>query len=366
MTVPYIDLRRQHDPLREDIQAAVARVLDHGQFILGPEVAQLEAALSERLGVHAVVAVKSGTDALRLALQVHGVGAGDEVITVSHTFLGTAAAIVSVGATPVFVDLQPDSLTIDPKQIEAALTERTRAIIAVHLGGIPADLGPIQALCVKNGLALIEDCAQAIGAHYQGTHVGSVGTGCFSLHPIKSLGACGDGGFVSLGDEAVTQRLRLLRNNGLVDRDHCTAISGHSRLDTLQAAILLVKLRHLDDWLAQRQAHAEAYRAGLGEFFPLLIPPAQSLPAYSSFVIRTDNRRALMAHASAAGFDLKVHYPVPVHLQPPYERFSRGPLPITEKAVQRIVSLPVSPELSSADRDALIECLQTFAGKANA
>lgn len=362
MRVPYLDLVAQLAPLRARILEAVGRVLDHGQFVLGPEVDRLEQRLAERLGVRHVVTLASGTDALRLALRLAGIGPGDEVLTVSHSFLATASSVVLEGATPVFVDIHPDTLSMDPARLADALTPRTRAVIPVHLGGVPCDLAPIADFSRAHDLALVEDCAQAIGASYRGRSVGTTDLGCFSLHPIKSLGALGDGGFLTLADDDRAAHARLLRNNGLRDRDHCSEIAAHSRLDTLQAAILLVELDELDAWMTTRRAHAHAYATALADHFAIPEIPADAEPAPSTFVIRSPDRDALIAHCREHGVDLKVHYPVPIHRQDAFARHASAAtrLPVTERAVAEIVSLPCSPALSPAQRDLVIRTLIAF------
>jgi dTDP-4-amino-4,6-dideoxygalactose transaminase len=248
LSIPYVNVAAQHVQLHAELLAAVSRVLAHGHFILGPEVSEFEQRFAELCGVRHAVAVGNGTDALVLALRALEIGSGDEVITPPNSFVASAAAIALVGARPVFVDVGAD-LNIDPEKIEAAITPRTRAILPVHLTGRPAAMDPIMTLARLRGLAVIEDCAQAVMAEYGGQRVGSIGDiGCFSLHPLKTLSACGDGGVLTTGSPVVETRLRELRNIGLKTRDECVAWSGNSRLDTLQAAMLLVKLPHLADW----------------------------------------------------------------------------------------------------------------------
>lgn len=360
--VPFVDLVAQHEALRQPLLDAVAGVLSHGQFILGPELRSLEADLRGRTGAKHAFGVASCTDALRLALQLHGVGPGDEVLTVSHSFFATATAIALVGATPRFVDVDPDTLLMDPDKLPGLLTPRTRAVMPVHLCGVPCDMAAITAFCEAHGLALIEDCAQAIGARYRGQHVGTFGTGAFSFHPLKTLSACGDAGLITLRDDAQATRLQRLRNLGLRDRDHCDEVSAHSRLDTLQAAILGVKLKHLDDWLDARRAHASAYAEGLRGVYPLMGVPEGGEPAPTTYVIRHPERDGLIAAMAGAGFDLKVHYPVAIHRQAAFSRYATDPLPVTERISGEIISLPCSPELAPGDRDRLIDALRAHVG----
>lgn len=366
-TIPYVDLAAQHAPLKERILDAVARVLDHGRFILGPEVAELEARLAERLGAPHVVGVANGTDALVLALKLRGVGPRDEVLTVSHSFVSTASAICLAGARPVFVDVDERTMQIDPEGLEAALTGRTRAVIPVHLNGSPCDLGRVAGFCRRHGLALIEDCAQALGVRAAGETVGTRDLGCFSLHPLKVLSACGDAGFVATRSAEDAERLRRLRNIGLADRDHCAEVSGNHRLDTLQAAILLVKLKHLDAWTAARRRHAAAYRAALAG--RLTLPPEEGegdFAIYSAFVVRHPRRDRLVELLHERGVDARVHYPLAIHQQEAFARFADRPLPATEKVVGEILSLPVSAELTEAGRERVIAAVHDALAEVNA
>lgn len=362
MKVPYVDLAAQHAPLRQALLEAVGRVLDHGWFVLGPEVGELEARLAERIEVPAVVGVNSGTDALILALRALGVGPGDEVITVSHSFVATASAIRLVGATPVFVDIDEDTMLLDPTRLEAARTASTKAVLPVHLGGFACDLTAIATFCDAHGLHLLEDCAQAIGAKHRGRPVGSVGVGAWSLHPLKVLSACGDAGFVSLPGGRHEVLLRELRNLGLRTRDDVAHVSGNSRLDTLQAAMLLVKLGHLDEWIAARRAHAAAYRGALRGWVRLPPEEGDDFAVYSAFVVRHPRRDALVEGLLARGIDAKVHYPKAIHQQPPFADVAQ-PLPVTERVVREIVSLPVTPELTEAGREQVIAAVRAVCGE---
>ncbi len=360
--IPYIDLVSHHAALRAEILEAVGRVLDHGQFVLGPEVAAFEAEIARRLDVRHVIAVGTGTDALVLALRARGVGPGDEVITVSHSFVATATAVRLVGATPVLVDVDDATMTMDPLALEHAVTARTKAVIPVHLGGWPCDLTAIQDVCNRHDLHLIEDCAQSVGARHRGRSVGTYGVGCFSLHPLKVLSALGDGGFLTTHSDEEAALFRKLRNNGLRDRDHVQLVSPNSRLDTVQAAALLVKLKYLDGWVAQRRAHADAYREALGAVVRVLPPEhPRDLCVYSTFVIRHPQRDRLAEALRRRGVDVKVHYPVPIHRQEAYATLPCAPLPVTERVVAEILSLPVTPELSVAGREQVIEAVRSAA-----
>ncbi|MCP4006205.1 MAG: DegT/DnrJ/EryC1/StrS family aminotransferase [bacterium] len=338
----------------------VRRVVEHGQYILGPEVAELESSLAEYLGVAHVIGVNSGTDALVLALSTHRIGPGDEVITPSHTFLATTAAICARGATPVFADVDPRTMVICAKSVEERITSRTRALLPVHLNGFPCDMPALQAIAETHGLALIEDAAQALGATRDGRKTGSWGMGCFSLHPLKVLGACGDAGFIATNDEAHAERLRQLHNIGLRNRDEAAQLGVNSRLDTLQAAILLAKLPHVESWIEARDEHARAYRAALGEYVTL--PPEEPgvRSVHCPFVIQIEEGRDRIRKSLLdQGIDTKVHYPIPAHRQEPFRSFHKHPLPTTERLVETILSLPSTPELSAKQRDRIIERLES-------
>lgn len=355
--IPYIDLPAQHRPIEDELVAALRRVLAHGQFILGPEVAELERRLAERLGVAHVITVGNGTDALVLALRLRGIGPGDEVVVPSHSFVATASAVCLVGATPVFADVDGSSMLMTAATIEAAFTSRVKAVIPVHLNGFACELDSIAQLCERRGVALIEDCAQAIGARYRGRSVGAHEIGCFSLHPLKVLSALGDGGFITVASGADAARLRLMRNIGLRDRDHCELVSGNSRLDTVQAAFLLVKLDHLDTWIAARRAHAAAYTAALADYVQLPPSARHIEPVWSAFVIRHPRRDALAARLREWGVDVKSHYPLAIHQQAAFAGQNRAPLPMTERVVSEILSLPVTPELNAEDRTRVIDAV---------
>ena len=350
MKVPYVDLVAQNAAVRDELLDAVGRVLDHGQLILGREVAAFEEELAAYLGVPHVVGVSNGTDALVLALRLAGVGPGDEVLTVSHSFVATASSIALVGATPVFVDIEESSMLMDPDRLAPSRTPRTRAVMPVHLNGSLCDMDAILEFCRAQGLALIEDAAQAIGARtVSGAAAGSFGIGAFSLHPLKILGATGDAGFVAVRDEAAADRLRRTRNLGLRDRDHCMEAAPNHRLDAIHAAMLRVKLRRLDEALAARQDHAVAYRQAFAG--RLTLPPAGT---YSAFVVRHPQRDAVLEAIRRRGVDAKVHYPLAIHQQPAFLGTERAPLPVTERVVTEMLSLPVSAELSAEDRSFVI------------
>jgi dTDP-4-amino-4,6-dideoxygalactose transaminase len=362
--IPYVALGAQHHPLRGEILEAVGGVLDSGLFILGEQVATLERRFAALCGTKHAVAVGSGTDALVLALRALEVGPGDEVITAPNSFVASASAIVLCGATPVFADVGAD-YNLDPAAVEHAITPRTRAIIPVHLTGRPADMDPILDIGRRHRLRVVEDCAQAMLAEYRGRRVGSFGAaGCFSLHPLKTFNACGDGGMLTTDDEALATEWRILRNIGLRTRDECVAWSGNSRLDTMQAAILLIKLPHLEAWTRQRRANAARYRAALGSCAGVRVPQehAHERAVYHTFVIRAQRRDALKQHLAGRGIETAVHYPVPIHLQPVAASlgYARGAFPATEQQASEYLSLPVYPELGVDAIDEVAACIQEF------
>jgi dTDP-4-amino-4,6-dideoxygalactose transaminase len=355
--VPYVDLAAQHAPLEEPILEAVRRVLRHGQFILGPEVDELERALEAALDVPSVVTTSSGTDALVLALRLRGIGPGDEVITVSHSFVATATAIVLVGATPVFVDIDEETMLMDPAALSGALTDRTRAVLPVHLNGYPCDMDPISEFCADRGLSLIEDCAQAIGATYKGRSVGTFGVGCFSLHPLKVLSACGDGGFVTVSSEEERRTLQALRSIGLVDRNTAEYISGNARFDALSAAILSVKLPHLQSYVRARRSHASFYAERLRGKVRLPKSHSDRQGVFSAYCVRHPRRDVIVSRLQDEGVDAKIHYPRLIHQQPAFAHLPAAHLPVSERVAHEIFSLPVSPELSSDQRNFVVQTL---------
>ena len=354
--VAMIDMGGQVAALREEIDAAVARTLDSGWYILGRECAAFEEEFAAYIAGDSgqsvsCVGVNSGTDALRLALWACDIGPGDEVITVAHTAVATAAAISMSGATPIFVDIDPATYALDPKQLAAAITPRTRAIIPVHIYGHPVDLAPILELARQHNLRVIEDCAQAHGATYQGQHVGTWGDcGCFSFYPTKNLGALGDGGAVVSTDPAFSERVRLLREYGWTPQArYVSQVPGmNSRLDELQAAILRVKLGHLDAWNGVRRTMAAHYAAQLPSTVIQPIERAACHHVYHLYVVRVPQREAVRSQLAQAGIATAIHYPVPIHQQPAYHTYADLSLPNTEQAAGEILSLPMHPLLTAA------------------
>jgi dTDP-4-amino-4,6-dideoxygalactose transaminase len=356
--VPFVDLRARVAAVRDELDAAVRRVLDSGWFVLGPEVEAFERELAEALGAREAVAVASGTEALQLALTAIGAGPGDEVVTTSLSAAFTALAVVATGARPVFVDVDPETLDLDPGAVARAVTPRTKALLPVHLYGHPADMEPILAVAREHDLAVVEDACQAHGALYRGRPVGTLGgergIGALSFYPTKNLGALGDGGAILLNDRPLAARLRRLRNGGQSDRYRHEEAGLNSRLDELQAAVLRVGLRHLPAWTERRRAIAAFYGralAGPGLGLPMERPDVRAV--HHLFVARHPRRDDLMAALRHRGVETLIHYPIPLHRQPAFAA-SRGrpaSLPVAEKAASEILSLPLYPELTDAQAE---------------
>ena len=364
LSVPYVDLVSQHAEMKEELLDAIGDVLDHGKFILGQEVEEFEGRFAELCGVRHAVGLNSGTDALILTLKALGIGHGDEVITAPNSFIASAGCIALVGAVPVFVDVG-DDYNIDPTLIEAALTPRTRAIIPVHLTGRPADMDPITSIASAHNLDVIEDAAQAVTAQYKGRPVGSLGSaGCFSLHPLKTLNACGDGGVMTTDDPDIFRRVSLARNLGLKTREEATIWSSNSRLDTIQAAILLVKLRYLNDWTEKRRVNARYYQQHLADVAQVQVPLDEPYEraVYHTFVVQADSRDALSRYLGDRGIGTGIHYPIPIHLQEAASHLGYGPgsFPVVEQHSQRILSLPVHHGLGEADTRKVVAAIREF------
>ena len=350
LRVPFVDVAAQHKELEAEILEEIRKVIRHGQFILGPEVGELEEELAAFCECSEVVAVGSGTDALILSLRALDIGEGDEVITAPNSFVASASAIAMVGAKPVFADVLEDG-NIDPVAIRSKITTKTRAIMPVHLTGKPARMDAIVAMAQELDLYVVADAAQAIGALYQDKPVGSWGDlACFSLHPLKTLNACGDGGFICVRDPELGDRLRCLRNLGLENRDNCVVWSPNSRLDSIQAAIIKVKMRYLKQWVEKRRAHAGHYYVLLQDLKELRLPKEErgSFSAYHTFVIQAQRRDELQRFLEEQGIATKIHYPIPIHLQKVGQSLGckPGDFPEVEKQSKEILSLPIYPELS--------------------
>ncbi len=361
--IPQASPLSQYLAHREEIDAAIQRVLCGGRYILGGEVEAFERELAGYLGATHAVGVGSGTAALEIALRACGIGPGDEVITTTHTAVATVAAIELAGATPVLVDIGPESFLIDPEQVERAITSRTRAIVPVHLYGQPADLHAIAGVARRRDLRVIEDCAQAHGALYEGRRVGAWGDlGCFSFYPTKNLGALGDGGMIVTRDERLAARARSLREYGW-ERRYVSEVPGtNSRLDEIQAAMLRVKLAHLDRDNERRMAIARKYTEALADCVAVPRVKPGRTHVFHLYVVWTPDRDALQRFLQAHGVGSAVHYPVPIHLQPAYlGRLGRaGTFPVAERAAGEILSLPVYPELSSAQCERVVETVRAF------
>lgn len=362
INVPYVRLDVEESDYKQALLAAVERVLSHGKYILGPEVEQFEKKFAALSGTTFALGVDNGTNALILSLQALGIGPGDEVITAPNSYLASASSVALAGARPVFVDVR-DDLNMDPMKMEAAITPRTKAIIAVHLTGRPAQMDAIMQVAERYHLKVIEDCAQAVGASYQGRPVGSWGAlGCFSLHPLKNLAAAGDGGVITTSDPALYEYLLKARNHGLRNRDECEFWSYNSRLDTVQAAMLLVKLERLKEWNEKRRSNAAFYRERLQNVVHCPADAPGEYAVYHTFIIQAARRDALMAHLESRGIGCKVHYPIPIHLQKAAEGlgYGRGSFPVTEAQLETILSLPVYPELTQAQLEHVAACILEF------
>ena len=350
--IGYVNLPAQFEEERTEIMQAVEAVFSRGDFIGGAAVGKLEEELSSYLGSPHVVTLNSGTDALILAMRALDIGPGDEVITPPNSFVASTAAIIAVGATPVLADVLPDQ-NIDPAAVEAAVTPWTKAIMPVHLTGRMADMNPLMAIASKHALAVIEDSEQAVGSTYDGRMSGTIGTfGCFSAHPLKNLNAAGDAGFLVTADAELAARIRRLRNHGLVNRSDVQEWGIVSRLDTLQAEVLRIRLRHLPSVIERRRRNAAQYRTELAGL-PLFIPPCRNIEfnTFHTFVVQTDRRNDFQRYLADKGIETAIHYPVPIHLQPAAAHLGhgRGAFPVTERQADQILTLPVNQFLSAAD-----------------
>jgi len=366
MAVPLLDLTRQYGPIRADIDRAIKKVFDHCGFILGPEVKQLESELAAFCGTSHALGVASGTDALLLALRACGVGPGDEVITSAFSFFASAGVISHLGAKPVFVDIEPETFNIDPGAVEKAISPRTKVIMPIHLFGQCADMDPLMALAHKHGLKVVEDAAQAIGSMYKGRKAGSIGNlGCFSFFPTKNLGCAGDGGLIVTSDDELAERVRILRQHGGKTEYLHQIVGYNSRLDTLQAAVLLVKLPHLAGWTEARRTHAARYDKEL-KGLPLRTPVIRewAYHIYNQYSITLDRREELMAWLKERKIGHKIYYPVPFHMQECFAGlgYKKGDVPNCEQAARTIVSLPIFGEMTEAEQTEVIDAVRRFFG----
>ena len=363
--IPIVDLKAQYYSIKDEIDRAIAGVLESSQFVLGKEVAAFETEFAAYCGAEHAIGVNSGTSALHLALLAASVGPGDEVITVPFTFVASVATICYTGARPVFVDIDAKTCNMDVTQVRAAVTPRTKAILPVHLYGQAANMDPLLDLARKSNLLVIEDAAQAHGAEYKGRRVGGIGDiGCFSFYPTKNLSAFGEAGAVVTNNPAHAQRIRLLRDWGAATKYEHILKGYNYRMEGLQGAILRVKLRHLDGWIEARRAHAAEYArllATAGLQLPGEMPYARH--AYNTYTVRSQHRDQLQADLQAAGVQTAVHYPIPVHLQPAYADlgYARGAFPVAEQAAGEVLSLPMYPELTGQQIAAVAEaCAAVF------
>ncbi|HEV2314820.1 MAG TPA: DegT/DnrJ/EryC1/StrS family aminotransferase [Candidatus Acidoferrales bacterium] len=365
---PFLDLKAQFSEIRDEILSAITEVLESQHFILGPEVEALEREISAHTGARFAIGCASGSDALLLALLGLEVQSGDEIITTPFTFVATAGAIARIGAKPVFVDIDPATFNIDPAQIENAITPRTRAILPVHLFGMAADMDAILEVAARRELPVIEDAAQSIGARYRGKAAGNLGAmGCFSFFPSKNLGGAGDGGMITTNDQKLGERLRLLRVHGSRKKYEYEIVGINSRLDALQAAILRVKLRHLEAWTEGRRGNADQYRALFAEFeltkrVTLPQVPAGRTHVYNQFVIRVAERDALQAFLKERGIPTEVYYPSPLHLERAFQYlgYNAGAFPAAEVASKQVIALPIYPELRGEQQRSIVSGIAEF------
>ncbi|MEM7369279.1 MAG: DegT/DnrJ/EryC1/StrS family aminotransferase [Bacteroidota bacterium] len=360
--IPYVDLGGQYAPFKEEVMAAVEKVIDSGWFILGQEVKEFEQKFAALCGTKYAIGMNSGTDALILCMNGLGIGKGDEVIVPPNSYLASASSVALAGATPVFADVR-DDYNLDPEKLEQAITPKTKAVIPVHLTGRPADMHAIQEVADRHGLYVLEDAAQAVGATYHGQTVGSFGIAAgFSLHPLKNLSAAGDAGITTTDNEELYEYLMKARTHGHRNREECAFWSLNSRLDTMQAAILLVKMKYLDQWNKRRRELAEIYQERLSPYVWVPKDQPHEHAVYHTFIIQTEHRDALQRHLNACDIDTKIHYPIPIHLQESaeYLGYKKGDFPITERQTETILSLPIFAELTDEQVQYVCECIQIF------
>jgi dTDP-4-amino-4,6-dideoxygalactose transaminase len=361
--VPYVALALRARRVKSELMAAMERVIDHGIYILGPEVAEFERRFAAYCGARYAVGVSDGTAALMLALRAVGVGPGDEIITAPNSFAASASSAALLGAAPRFVDVRREDLNMDAALLEAAIGPRTKAIVPVHLTGHPADMEAIIKIADRHGIPVIEDAAQSVGTVYHGRKTGSIGQlGCFSLHPLKNLHAFGDAGIITTSDEALYRWLLKARNHGLKNRDEVEFWSPNARLDTIHAAVLTVMLEHVDDWIAERRAVAAAFAAALGDVVGVPTEAPGCVHTYQTFMITAERRPALLHHLHERGIDAKVHYPITIPQQPAARSLGHRPedFPVATWLAERIVSLPLYGEMTQAQRAAVIDGVRSF------
>jgi len=365
MPVPFFDITRQNHAQEQEIAAAIKEVVASGKYILGDYVVKFEKEFASYHGVKHAVGVASGTDALHLALKAYGIKAGDEVITPTFTFVATAEAIVYCGATPVFADIDPKTFNLDPTKIEAKITKKTKAILPVHLYGQAADMPAIMAIAQKHNLIVIEDCAQATGAVIGGKKVGTIGhAGCFSFFPTKNMGCFGDGGMITTNDDKTAEEIKVLRMHGSRSTYHHDIIGFNSRLDAIQAAILSVKLKILDELISRRQANALFYKKSLADISAIALPfeLTGGQHSFNQFTLRVPSRDKLHGYLKDRGVSSMVYYPLSLHLQKAFANLGHKPgdFPGSEKAQAEVLSLPIFPELTTEERQAVVDTLKAF------
>jgi dTDP-4-amino-4,6-dideoxygalactose transaminase len=368
MLFPFLDLKAEYALMKDDIRAAVDKVLESQQFIMGPEVKQLETAIAAHIGSRFAIGCASGSDALLLPLMALGVNSGDEVITPPFTFVATAGSIARLKAKPVFVDIDRETYNLDPTLLEAAITSRTKAIMPVHLFGLPAEMDKINQIARAHRLPVIEDAAQSIGARYHDQYVGSMGAcGCFSFFPSKNLGGAGDGGMITTSDAELAERISVLRDHGSRKKYHYDLLGMNSRLDSLQAAILLVKFKHLDAFSEARWRNADRYRqlfrqAGLDKLVALPVEPPGLHHVYNQFVICVPERDQLREHLRNCGIPTEIYYPSPLHLQPAFADlgYRAGDFPQSEEASQQVLALPVFPQMTEEQQKMVVDGIEQF------
>ena len=368
MNVPFFDITRQNNPLKKELEAAIKEVADSGRYILGPTVETFEKDFAKYCGTKFAVGVASGTDALHLALHACGVSPGDEVITPPFTFVATAEVIAYCGAKPVFCDIDEKTFNLDVAGIEKHVTRKTKAILPVHLYGLSAEMDKIMEIAKKHKLSVVEDCAQATGAEFNGKKVGSLGTaGAFSFFPTKNLGCFGDGGMITTDDENIYNELKVLRNHGTRKTYHHDIIGYNSRLDALQAAILKIKLPHLDKYLDSRRKNAELYANLLKDIQQLSLPFCGNncKHTYNQFTLMTKERDALVSYLRSKGIGAMVYYPMSLHLQKAFENLGHklGDFPVSESVQNRVLSLPIFPELKPEEIEAVCSAIKEFFNK---
>ena len=370
---PFLDLKAEYATIKEQTLAAVEGVLESQQFIMGPEVEKFEAEVARFIGCTFAIGCASGSDALLLPLMLVGVDSGDEVITTPFTFVATAGNIARLKAKPVFVDIDPQTCNLDCKQLEAAFTRNTKAIIPVHLFGLPAEMHSVMELARARGVAVIEDAAQAIGSRYHDKYVGNIGTcGCFSFFPSKNLGGAGDGGMITTNDPEFADRLSVLRDHGSREKYHYEVLGMNSRLDALQAAILRVKFTQLHRWMEARRHNAARYRqlfkeAGLDKRIGLPVEPQGLIHVYNQFVIRTARRDEVREHLRNSGIPTAIYYPLPLHLQPAfaYLGYGTGSFPQAEAAGREVLALPIFPTITEAQQKSVVDGIAGFFARKN-